>query len=77
MRQRPAGGTDYRLVLGPLPNTATAFRICTKLIAARINCRAGTFSVQRLTEGAVAPPPPAARKTEQLPPWTRESTILR
>jgi TolA-binding protein len=77
VRQRPAGGTDYRLVLGPLPNTATAFRICTKLIAARVNCRAGTFSVQRLTEGAAAPPPPAARKTEQLPPWTRESTILR
>jgi hypothetical protein len=76
VRQRPAGGTDYRLILGPLPNTATAFRICSKLIAARVNCRAGTFSVQRLAEGAVAPPP-AARKTEQLPPWSRESTILR
>jgi TolA-binding protein len=71
VRQKPAGGTDYRLVLGPLPNTATAFRLCTKLIAARVNCRAGTFSVQRFAEGPVAPP-----KTEQLPPWTRESTIL-
>jgi flagellar motor protein MotB len=74
VRQKPAGGTDYRLVLGPLPNAATAFRVCTKLIAARINCRTGTFSVKRLTEGAAAPPP---HRTEQLPPWTRESTILR
>jgi TolA-binding protein len=73
VRQKPAGGADYRLVLGPLPNTATAFRLCTRLIAARINCRAGTFSVQRLTE-ASSPP---ARKTEHLPTWTRESTILR
>jgi TolA-binding protein len=72
VRQKPAGGADYRLVLGPLPNTATAFRLCTKLIAARVNCRAGTFSVHRFTEGPVAPP----AKTEQLPPWTRESTIL-
>lgn len=74
VRQKAAGGTDYRLVLGPLPNAAVAFRICSKLIAARINCRTGTFNVQRLTDGPVAPP---ARKTEQLPPWTRESTILR
>jgi hypothetical protein len=74
VRQKPAGGTDYRLVLGPLPNTATALRLCTKLIAARVNCRAGTFSVQRFAEGPVAPPAP---KTEQLQPWTRESTILR
>jgi hypothetical protein len=76
VRQKAGGGNDYRLVLGPLPNTATAFKLCTKLIAARVNCRTGTFNVQRLTEATSAAPPPA-RKTEQLQPWTRESTILR
>jgi hypothetical protein len=49
-RQKLSGATDYRLVLGPLPNSATAIRLCTKFTAAHIYCRAGTFSVQQFAE---------------------------
>jgi hypothetical protein len=64
VRQKPSGATDYRLVLGPLSNNANAFRLCTKLIAARVNCRAGTFSVQRLAD---ATPVQVERSTGRLP----------
>lgn len=49
-RQKLSGATDYRLVLGPLPNSATAIRLCTKFTAAHLYCRAGTFSVQQFAE---------------------------
>ena len=74
VRQRPSGGTDYRLVLGPLPNSATALRICAKLIAARANCRAGTFMVERLAERQR---PVLQRATEQLQMQSRESILSR
>jgi TolA-binding protein len=74
VRPRPAGGNDYRLVLGPFPNTTAALRLCTKLIAARINCRAGTFSVQRLASAA---PAPAVRSSERLPPASRDPILSR
>lgn len=74
VRQRPSGGTDYRLVLGPLPNSAAALRLCAKLIAARINCRAGTFNVERLAERQQPAP---QRSSEQLPMQPRESILSR
>ena len=73
-RQRPSGGTDYRLILGPLPNSAAALRLCAKLIAARVNCRAGTFNVERLAERQQAEPP---RSAVQLPTQSRESILSR
>jgi hypothetical protein len=73
-RQRQSGGTDYRLVLGPLPNSAAALRLCAKLVTSRINCRAGTFSVQRLAE---RPTPEPQRATEQLPAAPRDSILSR
>jgi hypothetical protein len=72
-RQRPSGGADYRLILGPLPNSAAALRLCAKLIAARVNCRAGTFNVERLAERQQAEP----RSTVQLPMQSRESILSR
>lgn len=74
VQSRPAGGNDYRLVLGPLPSTTTALRLCAKLIAARVNCRAGTFSVQRL---AAAVPAPAMRSSERLPAMSRDPILSR
>jgi len=84
VRQKQSGGTDYRLVLGPLPNTAAALRLCAKLIAAKINCRAGTYTVERLSEHqqqpatrAVERQQPAPRPVEQLPTPARDSILLR
>jgi uncharacterized protein YoxC len=74
IRQRPAGGSDYRLVLGPVSDSATALRICAKLIAAHVNCRAGTFSVQRLADAA---PVPAVQNTQRLPLMGGDAIINR
>jgi hypothetical protein len=62
VRQTSSGGSDYRLVLGPLPSTAAAVQLCGKLATSRVSCRAGTFSVQRFAERAAErerPRPPA------------------
>jgi hypothetical protein len=44
VRHKPGGGVDYRLVLGPLPNTAAAQRVCAKLGASKVYCRPGYFN---------------------------------
>jgi hypothetical protein len=43
-------------------------------MAARVNCRAGTFSVERMTERQQPAP---QRATEQLPTHSRESILSR
>jgi len=45
-----AGAQEVRLVLGPLPNSAAAGRVCAMLAAARIPCRPATYDGQRLTQ---------------------------
>jgi hypothetical protein len=69
MRQKQSGATDYRLVLGPMPNSAAAIRLCTRLAANKIYCRAGVFSVQQFAE-RVRPPEP-------LPQNPRDTILLR
>lgn len=49
-RQKASGAIDYRLIIGPFPNTAAAIRLCSKLTPMRISCRAGMFNVQQLAE---------------------------
>jgi TolA-binding protein len=71
-RQKQSGAADYRLVLGPMPNSAAAIRLCTRLVASKIYCRAGVFNVQQFAERVERPRPP-----EQLPPTPRDSIIVR
>jgi hypothetical protein len=49
-RQKASGAIDYRLVIGPFPDTAAAIRLCSKLVPMRISCRAGMFNVQQFAE---------------------------
>jgi hypothetical protein len=46
-RSRP-GGVELRLVAGPLPNAATAARMCAALTAAGAICQPSVFDGQRL-----------------------------
>jgi hypothetical protein len=46
-RPRP-GGMDFRLIAGPLPNAATAARICATMTAAGAICAPAVFDGQRL-----------------------------
>jgi TolA-binding protein len=50
VRHKGSGAADYRLVLGPLANSAAALRLCAKLAISRIACRAGFFTVEELAE---------------------------
>jgi len=43
-----AGRTEYRLVLGPLPNTAAASHVCGQMAAVRAFCRTATFEGEKL-----------------------------
>jgi len=43
------GGTEWRLVAGPIANAATAARLCAALVEAGGNCRPAIFQGQRLT----------------------------
>jgi hypothetical protein len=72
-RQKQSGGTDYRLVLGPMPNSVTAARLCARLATSRIYCRPGTFTVQKFAERQRA----AERPVEQLPGPVRDGMISR
>ncbi|MBV9558367.1 MAG: hypothetical protein JO254_14960 [Pseudolabrys sp.] len=45
-RERKGQPTSYRLVLGPLASTNAAVQVCSRLIAARLNCRPTTFTSQ-------------------------------
>jgi hypothetical protein len=49
MRERPrGGGTEFRLIAGPLPNAASAARICAAMTAAGAICQPSVFEGQRL-----------------------------
>jgi hypothetical protein len=44
------GATDYRLVVGPLPNAAAVAQLCARFAAARVNCRPAKFDGERLAQ---------------------------
>jgi hypothetical protein len=49
MRERPRpGGTEFRLIAGPIPNAATAARLCATMTAAGAVCAPSVFDGQRL-----------------------------
>jgi sporulation related protein len=43
-REQRGTSTVYRLVVGPLPNMASATKLCARLTAARAVCHTGKFS---------------------------------
>jgi hypothetical protein len=43
-----AGRTEYRLILGPLANTAAAAHVCAQMATVRAFCRTATFEGERL-----------------------------
>jgi len=43
-------GTDYRLLLGPLPTTAAATKLCAKFSAVHATCRATRFFGEELAQ---------------------------
>lgn len=43
-----AGRTEYRLILGPLPNIAAAAHVCGQMATVRAFCRTATFEGERL-----------------------------
>lgn len=45
-----SGSANYRLLAGPLPNTATAAQVCAHFITARITCRTVRFEGERLVQ---------------------------
>lgn len=47
---RHPGATDYRLVVGPLPNAAAAAQLCTRFAAARVTCRPAKFDGENLAQ---------------------------
>jgi hypothetical protein len=47
--QRP-GSTGYRLVVGPLPNSAAASGLCVHFSAARTACRAAKFDGEQIAQ---------------------------
>jgi hypothetical protein len=49
MRERPRpGGNELRLIAGPIPNAATAARLCAAMTAAGAICAPAVFDGQRL-----------------------------
>ena len=44
------GSSDYRLMVGPLPNNATAAALCARFVAARITCRTTKFDGEKLAQ---------------------------
>ncbi|MSP33024.1 MAG: hypothetical protein EXR03_09435, partial [Pseudolabrys sp.] len=44
------GSTDYRLLVGPLPNAAAAANLCARFSAARVNCRTTKYDGERLAQ---------------------------
>jgi len=48
-RERPrAGGTEFRLIAGPIPNAATAARLCATMTVSGAVCAPAVFEGQRL-----------------------------
>jgi hypothetical protein len=48
MRERRPGGMDLHLVVGPIPNAATAARLCATITAAGGLCQPSSYDGQRL-----------------------------
>lgn len=48
MRERRQAGLDLHLVVGPIPNAATAARLCATITAAGAVCQPASFEGQRL-----------------------------
>jgi len=48
VRAKKPGINDYRLILGPFTDSASASRLCARLVPAHTLCRPGVFSVQQL-----------------------------
>lgn len=44
------GSTDYRLLVGPLPNAAVASQLCARFVAARVTCRTARFDGEQLVQ---------------------------
>jgi len=44
------GGTGYRLVVGPLPNSAAASSLCAHFTAARTACRSAKFDGEQIVQ---------------------------
>jgi hypothetical protein len=49
-RDHRAGATGYRLVVGPLPNSAAASGLCAHFSAARTACRAVKFEGEQIAQ---------------------------
>src|SRR5262249_56973103 len=48
--ERRAGSTGYRLVVGPLPNSAAASSLCAHFTAARTACRSAKFDGEQIAQ---------------------------
>jgi hypothetical protein len=48
--ERRAGSTGYRLVVGPLPNSAAASSLCAHFTAARTACRSAKFDGDQVVQ---------------------------
>lgn len=49
-RDHRAGATGYRLIVGPLPNSAAAAGLCAHFVAARTACRAVKFEGEQIAQ---------------------------
>jgi len=49
LNRRP-GATEYRLLVGPLPNAAAATELCGRFAAARVTCRPAKFDGERIAQ---------------------------
>jgi TolA-binding protein len=49
-RVKQSGAVEYRLIVGAFANTAAALRLCSKITAMQMSCRAGLYSVQQFAE---------------------------
>jgi hypothetical protein len=48
--ERRTGSTGYRLVVGPLPNSAAASSLCAHFTAARTACRSAKFDGEQIVQ---------------------------
>ncbi|MFN3656277.1 MAG: hypothetical protein ACK4UO_03345 [Pseudolabrys sp.] len=50
VRERRAGGTDYKLVAGPLPTLSSARELCARFAGARANCRPARINADNVVQ---------------------------
>jgi hypothetical protein len=50
VRDRTAGSTELRLVVGPMPNLAAAHQVCTRFAAAKVSCHASKFDGESIVQ---------------------------